>query len=134
MFAGHQENQVSPINHVYCRKIVEYLNRHFNERVSIGHIAGDIGLNPQYMRNLFKITTGDTIVTFLNRIRAEKAKELLIQSDRRISDMCRQLGFENEQYFSRVFRKHQGTSPGRFRLISLNNLNNRKYIVVTKDV
>jgi len=123
--AVHSSVYIPPMSHVYCRRIIEYLNNHFQEKIVIGDIAHEIGLNPHYMCNLFKMTTGDTIVSCLNRVRIEKSKELLVKTTHKISDICTAVGFENEHYFSKIFRKHQGTSPGRFRIISLNNLNRK---------
>lgn len=128
----HTNIYIPPMSHVYCMRIIEYLNRHYSERVTIGDIAREIGLNPHYMCNLFKMTAGDTIISCLNRVRIEKSKELLVTTMLKISDICNTIGFENEHYFSKVFRKHQGTSPGRFRIISINNLNNRNNIPESK--
>lgn len=111
-----------PMSHVYCRRIIGFLNRHYPEKFKISDIAGEIGLNPHYMCNLFHMTTGDTIINYLNRVRIEKSKELLITTNKNIHDICKLVGFENEHYFSKIFRKHQGSSPGRFRIMSINNL------------
>lgn len=121
----HVNTYIPPMSHVYCRRIIQYLNRHYPEIIAISDISHEIGLNPHYMCNLFKMTTGDTIFSCLNRIRIEKSKELLVSTTVKISEICNLIGFENEHYFSKVFRKHQGTSPGKFRLISVNNLNNK---------
>jgi Response regulator containing CheY-like receiver domain and AraC-type DNA-binding domain len=121
-FSEHTYAYTPPMSHVYCRRIIDYLNMHYSEKVKISDIANEIGLNPHYMCNLFNMTTGDTIINYLNRTRIEKSKELLITTTNNISDICKLVGFENEHYFSKVFRKHQGSSPGRFRIMSINNL------------
>lgn len=63
----------------------------------------------------FKETTGTTIVRYITECRMQKAAELLLTTDYRISDFATMVGFEDAGYFTRLFRKEKGVSPAEFR-------------------
>ena len=53
--------------------------------------------------------------SYLNNIRVEKAKELLISSDLSIADIGNQVGFSDQSYFNKIFKEHEGMTPGQYR-------------------
>jgi YesN/AraC family two-component response regulator len=78
-------------------------------------VARHLGLNEAYLSSLFKQQTGQTFTEFVNLLRIEKSKELLRHSSASILDISLEVGFSNQNYFNRVFKKLTGITPGEFR-------------------
>ena len=68
-----------------------------------------------YLSQLFKKQTGQKFVDYLNDIRMNKAKELLIHSDRKMYQIAKNVGYDNTKYFFRIFKKKIGLSPEQYR-------------------
>ena len=93
----------------------KYIEDNLSERLSIVSVAQHVSLSPSYFSHLFKERTGMTVSAYVNTCRIEQAKHLLRESDISLAEIAQRLGFENQQYFSRVFKKALGIPPGRFR-------------------
>ena len=76
-----------------------------------------IGFNPSYFSSLFKKETGSSFVEYLSKIRIDKAKDLLRESDLRIQDICLMVGYNDVKYFSKLFIKYTGLKPKDYRKI-----------------
>ena len=99
-----------------CGKITEHLKSHFTEDISISDLAETFNLNPTYMSRVFKQQTGRTPTRFLTDLRVNAAKKLLSESPGlEIKEVAARIGFEDQGYFSRLFKKETGTSPLEFR-------------------
>ena len=94
---------------------VQYLNHHFNRDVTLGELAAHVGLSTNYLSNLFKKEVGQNFVEYLSKIRMETAKRLLTESSLKIYEIAQQVGFTEEGYFSKVFKKTVGLSPNEYR-------------------
>ncbi|UVI32999.1 response regulator [Paenibacillus spongiae] len=92
-----------------------YLMSHYREKVSLESTAARFFLNKNYLSQLFKAETGTNFIRYLNAIRIEKAKELIVNTAETIHDIAEQTGFGDFRYFSRVFRNHTGLSPTEFK-------------------
>ena len=83
------------------------------------HVVEDLArrvyLSPSYFGKVFKEETGETFVSFLNRVRIERSKELLQRKHIRLSDIAQMVGFEEQSYFCRVFKKLVGVTPTHYR-------------------
>ena len=73
------------------------------------------GLSVSRLSHLFHAQVGVTPMQYLERLRIQHARELLLMSGRSVSEVAYAVGFENPLYFSRVFRRHAATSPRAFR-------------------
>jgi AraC-like DNA-binding protein len=93
------------------RRVIDAVEKLYTQPVSLREIACDAASSVSRMSHLFKKTTGMTVLDFLNQKRIEHAKRLLAQSDRSISSIAVECGFESFSYFSQVFRKYCGCSP-----------------------
>ena len=82
--------------------------------LSVDTIAKMSGISPSYLGRFFKKLTSKSIVDYINEIRINKAKELLISSDWPVTKISEQTGFTNSSYFYTVFRKTTVT-PNEFR-------------------
>ena len=74
-----------------------------------------MGVSPSYLSRLFKKEMGQNFQDMLVQMRLEKARELLRETLLRHCDIARQVGFEDERYFSQVFRRYTGLTPGQYR-------------------
>ena len=97
------------------KQVFMYIYKNFNRKLSIQEIAQYAGYSECYFMTLFKKTTNLTVVNFINQIRIAKARQLLCDTDFRISEIAMQVGFTNFSYFIRSFKDKYGMSPSQFR-------------------
>jgi YesN/AraC family two-component response regulator len=75
-----------------------------------------MNLHPNYISSLFKKETGHTFVNYLNMLRIKEAQKLLLaQRDLPVCAIGQQVGYDNKHYFTKVFKKYTGTTPGAYR-------------------
>ena len=94
---------------------MEYLKDHFAQRITLEELAEMEHISTSYLSRKFKQRTGVTVVTYINRLRVEKAQQLLMASSLDINEIAYQTGFESSKYFYRVFKSVTGESPANFR-------------------
>lgn len=100
----------------HARRILAYLQAHFRQDLSLDHLADRMNLHPNYISSLFKKETGHTFVNYLNTMRIQEAqKQLMTQGDLPVSVIGQQVGYDNKHYFTKVFKKYTGTTPGAYR-------------------
>ncbi|HEX9047912.1 MAG TPA: helix-turn-helix domain-containing protein [Verrucomicrobiae bacterium] len=97
------------------KKIEAFLAECQDEPVSLKEVAASVNLSPCHFCSVFKKQTGLTFRQYRTRQRLQKARELLADSARRISDVAFESGFESIPYFNRAFRQQFGCSPTEFR-------------------
>ncbi len=97
------------------RKAREFIAAHQREDVSLQDVARAVNMSPFYFCKLFKQATGLTFITYLGRARTESVKELLLDSQARITEAAFGAGFQSLSQFNRVFRRVAGESPSAFR-------------------
>jgi two-component system, response regulator YesN len=95
--------------------IIEYLNIHFSEKLSLEMISTYVNMNGSYLCRMFKKETGESIFNYLNNIRIDKAIDILKNKDNTIKELAISVGMEDQFYFNRVFKKKTGVSPSEFR-------------------
>ena len=96
-------------------KTRDYIVQNYNRPVSLNDAADYLDLNPSYLCRVFKEEMGMSFVTFLQNYRIDKAVELLTNTDYKIFEISEMVGYENQQYFNKVFRNVKGVSPSAFR-------------------
>lgn len=100
------------------REIMEcqrYVSVHWNERITLEDAARHLHLHPNC--RLFKRETGENFVEFATRVKMDKARELLKLTDKTVEDISLLLGYDNKQYFTKLFKAHTGQLPSAFRLL-----------------
>lgn len=101
-------------NSIKVEKAIKYLHERINSRVTLEELAGLVQLSPAYLSRTFKDTAGYSPIGYFNKLKIDKAKELLIEGDKKIKEVAQSLGFSDEFYFSRIFKKIEGVSPSEF--------------------
>jgi len=95
--------------------ICNYMNEHYSEKITLNSIADSVGFSKYYISRLFKQHVGVTIIDYLIKIRLDRAKELLGQSDYSIKQISFMVGYSDPNYFTWSFKKYLGISPIKYR-------------------
>lgn len=101
----------------FIEKAKEYTRENFDKEISLEMVADFIQLSPYYVSKIFKEEYGITYKDYLTKLRVEKAKELINKSELSIKEICYQIGYNDPNYFSRVFKKVTGLSPSEYKAI-----------------
>ena len=102
-------------NHDMIKKAISYISKNFSRNLTLEEVAEQVHLNPTYFSSIFKQSTGSSFKEYLNMIRIEDSKRLLANTDYSIIDIAIATGFEDQSYFSRVFKKYTGLTPRQYR-------------------
>ncbi|MDF2988450.1 MAG: DNA-binding response regulator [Eubacterium sp.] len=94
---------------------VDYIKTHCNKDISLGEVAEYVNLNPSYLSRIFKEETGTQFVEYIRKVKMELAKELLKNTNKKIYGICEELGYQNVQYFSTIFKNTTGMTPLEFK-------------------
>lgn len=92
-----------------------WLQAHLRRPVTINRLAAELGVSPRTLNRRFRQATGMSPLTYLNTLRSNNARELLRRSNLSISEIAWQLGLQDVSYFSRLFRRFNGVTPGAYR-------------------
>lgn len=110
-------------NSQLIQEVIEYINNNYaDHNLSLTQIAEIFGVSASYLSRFIKNQIGYNFVDFLNKKRIEAAKSLLL-SDRTILEVAREVGFDNDITFRRLFKKYTGLTPSKFRGINLEESN-----------
>ena len=95
-------------NMQYVNRAKKYIVEHIDQKVTIDDVAYVLNITPQYLCNIFKKVTGTTIITYVNQLKLEKIKNLVINNGLTLRQAGESVGFEDENYTSRMFKKYYG--------------------------
>lgn len=87
----------------------------YDAPLTIEYLAEKVYMSPNYLRTLFKDYTGETVLEYVTRIRINRSAELLRDTNMRVSDISRKVGYENPSHYCAVFRRQMGITPNQFR-------------------
>jgi AraC-like DNA-binding protein/ligand-binding sensor protein len=110
MFSFHGIRHASVL-----RKAERYIWDNFNRKISLEETAKASGLSAPYFSSVFKEEMGENFSNYLNRLRVERAAVLLTGTRKPLSEIAKLCGFEDQSWFSKIFKKITGTSPGKYR-------------------
>lgn len=96
-------------------KSITYIHAHYQEPITLKALASIEGFNETYYVEWFQKATGITPIKYIQKLRLEKAKELLINSDYSLALIAQLVGYEHQSSFTRLFKKHENTAPSVFR-------------------
>ena len=100
---------------VYIRRALSYMSEHYSQQITLESVATEVGLSPSYFSSLFHQVTGVSFREHLCAIRVEESKQLLLSTDYSLTDIAIAVGFADQSYFCKVFKKNVGMTPGKFR-------------------
>lgn len=95
-------------------KVIQYMHQNINNRVTLTELSELVQLSSTYLSRAFKASTGYSVIEFFNKIKIDKAKELIIEGNKRVKEVAQALGFTDEFYFSRIFKRIEGISPSEY--------------------
>ena len=96
-------------------RAIEHIRLHYNWKLSLENVAREVGFSPAYFSRVFKKKTGDTFSAYLNKVRVEASKSGLLSTNLTIAEIAEASGFEDVSYYSRVFKRLVGVTPGYYR-------------------
>lgn len=113
---------IDRIKHMQCvnskllvNRAINYLNYHYDRKISLKDVARELHLSKHYLCSTFKKETGENMSLYINKLRIEKAKKLLLEPDNRVKEIYEEVGYSNQQYFSKVFKKITGMTIMEYR-------------------
>ena len=112
-------HRAEPVEIWKARKFIE---QHSDEELSLTKVAKAVNISANHLSEKFKQVTGVNFVDYVARARFETARDLLLHSNRRVSEIAFAAGFQSLSQFNRVFKKLSGKSPTKYR----HEVSNRK--------
>ena len=106
--SAHREKQN---NYPLIEKAIRYIGEHYQEELSLGKIADEVSLSPIYFHNTFKASTGKTLREYVEDLRIKKAINLLVSTDKTLTEIAFESGFSSQSYFSFVFKRKKKMTP-----------------------
>lgn len=92
-------------------KAKAYINCNYNRQISLDDVSREVDISPYYFSKIFKEETGVNFIDYLTNIRIDKAKDLLVNTDFSMKEICGKVGYSDPNYFSRSFKKNVGVTP-----------------------
>lgn len=96
-------------------RTLHYINSHYTEKISLEDAASYAALSPAYFSKIFKEEMNCSFTNYINKIRIDHAKTLLRTTPCTLIEISGLVGFEDQSYFSRIFKSIAGISPGKYR-------------------
>ncbi len=96
-------------------KALQFINKHYKEKITLKDIEQNLHVNASYFSTLFKHEMGVTFTDYLNELKIEHASDLLSTTNLSIIDISLSAGFDDQSYFTKVFKKAKGVTPKQYR-------------------
>ncbi|QUI21988.1 AraC family transcriptional regulator [Vallitalea pronyensis] len=94
--------------------IMGYIQDNIQEKLTTRELASTFKVSPDYLSTLFKKTTGETLMNYINRSKINRAKEMILQQQLKMKDIAEKLHFCDPYYFSKTFKRFEGISPSAY--------------------
>lgn len=96
-------------------KINLYIENNFHQHLTLNHLAEIFFISPNYLSTIFNEKNGMSLKDYINKLRIKKAKKYLEETDMKISDISKMVGYSQMSYFGSIFNKLEGCTPNEFR-------------------
>lgn len=106
-----KEHHVS--NVIYKAK--EYIDNNFEKDISLKDVSKEVSISPQYFSKIFKEELGVNFIEYLTNTRIKKAKKMLEEGNKSVKEISFEIGYNDPNYFSRLFRRIVGVSPTEYK-------------------
>lgn len=97
------------------RRALLYIHKNFRRNLTVAEVAAEVYLVPDYFSTYFEKNMGMSCSRYINKLRMELAHEYILATDLSLKEIVYRCGFRSFSYFSSVFKKYYGCSPGSFR-------------------
>jgi AraC-like DNA-binding protein len=115
--ALERDRELSQQTQRLVRQAMGYIHQHYTDPISRADLAQHVALSEDYLTACFRKELGITPITYINRFRVHQAQQLLLDTDRTVTEIALDVGFSDSGYFSRVFRREVGQSPSDYRQV-----------------
>lgn len=105
----------SPSRESVMDAILNYIDHNYQENLKLGSIAELFGYNSSYLGKVFNKTTGKSFNSYIDEVRVENARKLLLEHDYKVYEIAQRVGYTNVDYFHKKFKKYTGMSPAEYR-------------------
>ncbi len=112
---SEQEAKTQRLKGRRARRIMHYVDAHYTEKILLSNIAEEENLDLYYLSHFFKDTFGMPFQTYVNKLRCEHARHLLLVTDNSLLDICIASGFSDPKYFNKSFKEQYGCLPKQYR-------------------
>lgn len=109
----------SPTRNSVLDDILYYIDHNYQSNIKLETIAPLFGYNSAYLGKIFNKTVGESFNSYVDHIRIEHSKTLLLQNNYKVYEIAERVGYRNVDYFHKKFRKYVGESPAEFRKKSM---------------
>lgn len=99
---------------------IEYINKHYEDDISLYSVAKYVNLNSAYFSHFFKKNTGKNFTDYLLDLRIAKAKELILSGNLKTEEICHKVGYKSISYFCKIFKGVTGLTPRQFYVEEIN--------------
>lgn len=96
-------------------EVYRLIAAHYGENIGLEWLAEQVCLSPNYLSSLFKSASGQGVTRYLTAYRMDRAKQLLLQTNRRISEIGKSVGYPNTSYFCQQFKRYFGVTANSMR-------------------
>lgn len=107
--------KIAKTDHPEVNKVISYLHDRYEQEITLQELARLVCMDDKYLSGLFKKKTGTSIIQYLHHIRIEQAKRLLRETDLGIAEIGERVGFANDNYFIKIFKRVTSLTPAGFR-------------------
>lgn len=107
--------KVAKTDHPEVNKVIAYLHDHYEEEITLTELAKLACMDDKYLSSVFKKKTGCSIIFYLHRLRIEQAKKLLKETQWSVGEIGGRVGFANDNYFIKIFKRFTGLTPAGYR-------------------
>lgn len=97
------------------RLVIEYIENHYNERITLDKLSKSTNLSSSYLSSLIKKETGLSLAENINKIRVDASKKILLKSNVNITELSAMVGFAYSNHFARIFKQFTGMTPSEFK-------------------
>lgn len=103
-------------------QLLEYIQDNYADPITLTGVARKFHFNASYLSSHFTAQNGEGFNEYLNKVRLEKAMELLTTTEKTISDISASVGYSDQSYFTKVFKKQAGISPSQYRRLEMRDI------------
>lgn len=114
----HQSDEAHEKINPIVKSVLQFIDKNYDQEMSLKTLSGAYNINAAYLGQLFKNATGEMFTNYLNRVRIEKAKEMLTETNAKSCDIAVRVGYGNINYFSNIFKKLTGLYPIEYRSVN----------------